>query len=457
MSVASASRRMALSVTVAAVALLVLSGHGAPRAGRRSVILLVLDTLRADHLGLYGYGRNTSPHLDAFARENVAFRYAFTAAPWTLPSVTTMFTGLYPSAHGPVPLDTLPEVSRARKFAPGLLTLAQVLGQRGYRTAAVSSNPWITPTFGFDQGFGIFEYLGEQPAGRIVQAATALVGKLSKRDEPFFLYLHFLDPHDPYAPPEPYGRMFTGRLPSEVRYDDEMQRNMRRYDGEIRYLDDEIGRFFAFLKERRLYDRALIVVVADHGEQFREHGAINHGNSLHNEEVRVPLFIRDPLSRRRAEVVETVVSTVDLFPTVLGQLGIPVPRGQRDGLSVFDRQALAARAGVLSEVRAATDQRAFIGKDRRKAIFEVPLLPPDREGQRAELWRRPGLQGVYDIATDSLEQRPLHDGGWAARTWPTLELAFARVDAGRGSRESAPPTELSEDVRERLRMLGYLN
>ena len=416
----------------------------------------MLDTLRADHLGFYGYGRDTSPNLDAFARENIAFKYAFTAVPWTPPSVATMFTGLYPASHGHVPPNSAPDARvNAKRLSPELVTLAEILSGHGYRTAAVSPNPWITPTFGFHQGFESFQYLDRRPAGEIVSAGIDLVERFTRRREPFFVYLHFLDPHTPYTPPNPYVEMFPGRPETEIPYRRGMHRLMRRYDAEIRYLDDELGRFFSFLKRKGLYDRALIVVIADHGEQFREHGGIQHGNSLFNEEVRVPFFIRDPRSRRRAEVVETVVSTVDLFPTILGQLDIAPPADQRDGISVFDAPALAKRTGVGAEIYRLTDQRAFISKDRRKGIFEVPFLPPDQEARRDAQWKKATLAGVYDFERDHFEQRPLGDEGQTARMRAEVEALFKHASA-RNRGAGAPATEMSDEVREQLKSLGYL-
>lgn len=438
--------------------LLLYAMGGTPRTSRRPVILVMLDTLRADHMGFYGYERDTSPHLDAFARESLAFKHAFTAAPWTPPSVVTMLTGLYASSHGHTPPNSRKEAKRSStRLSSELLTLPKVLKQQGYKTAAVSPNPWIAPLFGFDQGFDDFVYLHKEPAAKIVSAALELLEKLGGRSEPFFLYLHFFDPHDPYEPPEPYREMFPPRLSkSEYAYGPGMLRQIRLYDGEIRYLDDELGRLFAFLKERGLYDRALILVVADHGEQFREHGSIHHGNALHNEEVHVPFFVRDPRSDRLGEVEERVVSTIDIFPTILGQLGIPLPAPPGPGLSVFASEALAQRAGVLSEVRRVTDQRAFISREGRKAIFEIPLLSGEPEGEREGLWKEPRLVGLFDLERDYFEQRPLEEPKVLARLHTRLFDGFRMASTRRVRGESIPQVEVSEEVLDQLKSLGYL-
>lgn len=425
----------------------------------RPVILLMLDTVRADHLGFFGYERDTSPNLDAFARDSLAFKYAFTAAPWTPPSVATMLTGLYPTSHGHQPPDASEDVrTSTRRLAPELMTLAEILRPLGYGTAAVSPNPWISALFGFDQGFETFDYRPKAAAAEIVTAGIGLIEGFARRNQPFFLYLHFLDPHDPYTPPASYAKLFPERLSrADYAYPDHMQPVLRNYDREIRYLDDELGRLFDHLKRSGLYERALIVVIADHGEQFREHGHMHHGHALHNEELHVPFFVRDPLSDRPAGVVEQVVSTVDLFPTILGQLGAAPPAGQADGVSVFDDERLAARSGVISEIRRARDQRGFISRERRKAIFAVPLRPDDASAGRPQLWRTPRLVGVYDFEQDPFEQHRIHDPEAAARLRSELDAAFGRLSSPQRPHALIPQGEMSEELLEQLKALGYLN
>ena len=423
------------------------------------VIVLMLDTLRADHLGFYGYERDTSPNLDAFAHENVAFKYAFTAAPWTPASVATMLTGLYPSAHGFMPPNSHVDARLyLARLSPELATLPEILRDGGYATAAVSSNPWIKPEFGFAQGFLSFRYLRETRASDVVTAGLGAIDQLSRNPQPFFLYLHFLDPHNPYNPPAPYDRMFPAELRrAEPRYGAEALEAVRRYDGEIRYLDHELGRFFASLRERGLYDRAIIVVIADHGEQFWEHGRPYHGNALHNEEMHVPFFVRDARRGRRGEAIEEVVSTVDLFPTLLGLLGMTPPASQRNGVSLFEKAALAQRAGVVSEIRRVTDQRAFITREKKKVIFEVPLLPWGRPAERARLWNTPRLVGLFDLQSDYFDRRPLDDGATVARLQSSVATVFASAATTRAKRAPASRPALGKDELEQLKALGYLN
>ena len=423
------------------------------------VIVLMLDTLRADHLGFYGYERDTSPNLDAFAKENVAFKYAFTASPWTPPSVATMLTGLYPSVHGFIPPNSHEEARLGvARLSPDLVTLGETLRGGGYATAAVSSNPWIATEFGFGQGFETFKYLRAARASEVVAAGLDLIDRMARKPQPFFLYLHFLDPHKPYEPPAPYDQMFKEPLRrSDPSYSPEALAAIRLYDGEIRYLDSQLGRFFASLRDRALYDRAIVVVIADHGEQFWEHGSKYHGNALHNEEVHVPFLLRDPRSGRRGEALDEVVSTVDMFPTILGLVGMAPPPDQRDGVSVFARDALLRRAGVASEIRRVTDQRAFISRERRKVIFEVPLLPRGRSRQRARQWEAPQLVGLFDLQADYFDRRPLDDEMTLARLRSSTETVFTAAVTARRKRSLAPHSVVGEEKAEQLKALGYLN
>jgi arylsulfatase A-like enzyme len=187
-----------------------------------------------------------------------------------------------------------------------------------------------------------------------------------------------------------------------------------------------------------------------------EHGRSHHGNALHNEEVHVPLFVRDP-GAGRARVVERVVSTVDLFPTVLGRLGFPLPSREVHGVSLFDDDALARRTGVLTEVRRVTDQRGFIGRDGRKAIFEVALVPHAQEDERRRLWESPRLVGLFDFERDYFEQRPLDDGAALVRMRSEIARRYSSPSMATSARvANVPAAELSEETLSQLKALGYL-
>jgi len=412
-------------------------------AAKNSVVVLMLDTLRADHLSSYGYGRTTSPVLDAFAKENVQFSYAVTAAPWTPPSVASMFTGVYPATHGWMPPNHRDQVKQmAVKLDDNLTTLAEVFQKNGFSTAAVSPNPWITEEFGYQQGFDSFTFSARAPAEEIVKLGTAKIDDLAARGTPFFVYLHFLDPHDPYAPPGEYKTAFTGDAPGRQYPPKELQR-LNLYDGEIKYMDNEIGKLFAHLKEEGLYDDLTIIIVGDHGEQFMEHGQHGHGHQLYNEEVHVPLLVKSPKAQA-AKVVDVTTSTVDIFPTALEAAGLRVPEGI-PGVSLFSDEALEARQGVFTEIEKDFRQKAFTTPDGLKLIRQTN--PDDHDV----------VLGVFDYRKDPSEAQPITDKEVIATLNGELTQLNQYALEGRiqGSSDTAK-AQMKDSTVEQLKTLGYL-
>jgi arylsulfatase A-like enzyme len=297
------------------------------------VIVYLVDTLRADHTSPYGYQRDTTPELTAFTRDAVLFEQAISHASWTKPAVASLFTSLLPGRHRAVQLrDSLD---------PGLVTLAEMVQTRGFATGAAVANSVIySAGTNFDQGFDFFAGLhgaGNRPS-KVVEAGPVVDAALGWLDErrgfPTFLYVHTMDPHVPYTPPPPFDRRYephpTPDHPaSDPRYDFkeplDRDRLIAQYDGEIAYGDREFGRFVRELKARGLYDRALIVFTADHGEEFEDHGKWLHGRSVFDELIRVPLVVKFPGGQDGGRRVRQQVQIVDILPTVLQQLGLPVP------------------------------------------------------------------------------------------------------------------------------------
>jgi arylsulfatase A-like enzyme len=297
------------------------------------VIVYLVDTLRADHTTPYGYERNTTPELAAFARDAVVFDTAIAQASWTKPSVASLFTSLLPGRHMTVqlrdPLD------------PGLVTLAEMLSSRGYATGAAIANSVIYGAGnGFEQGFDDFAGLHDDTgraskevrAGAVVEAALRFLD--SRRGLPAFLYVHTMDPHVPYTPPPPFDMRYEphpepGHPGVDPRTDysepADRERLMAQYDGEIAYGDQEFGRFVRELRARGLYDRALVLFLGDHGEEFFDHGGWLHGRSVFDELVRVPLIAKFPGSRGAGKRVAQQVQVVDVLPSVLEELRLPVP------------------------------------------------------------------------------------------------------------------------------------
>ncbi len=341
------------------------SGASADDAGRPNILLICIDTLRADQLGAYGAGRGSSPSLDGFAAEGVVFDQAVSVSSWTKPSVVSLLTGLYPSEHGVL------RASRKRVdvLAPRFETLAERLASAGYVTAAFVQNDHLQKrSSGLDQGFGTyFEEAGVAP----ILSNRFLSWLEGEQRKPFFAYLHFLDPHWPYTPDSIAGggqgsdadamriahwglrtehwwllrdRVNKGKLgdldAAEVRT------LAKLYAGEVHEIDAVLGRLFRLLRSDGVFDNTLVVVTSDHGEGFLEHKSLDHGYGLYDELLRVPLLIRFPAGKYRGHRVSALVQSIDVVPTLLEVAGVDV-HGHVAGRSLVG--AAAGKAGVDRE------------------------------------------------------------------------------------------------------------
>jgi arylsulfatase A-like enzyme len=297
-------------------------------------IVYLVDTLRADHTSVYGYSRDTTPHLARFARDAVVFDQAIAHASWTKPSVASILTSRLPGQHKAVqlrdPLD------------PSNVTIAQRLKEQGWATGAAIANSVIYGAESqFDRGFDVFVGLhGEDdrrskltPADVVVDAALAFLR--SRQGVPTFLYVHTMDPHVPYAPPPPFDRMFepfpTEDHPAQDPRTDykeplDRERMIGQYDGDVAFGDREFGRFVRELKAAGRYDDALIVFLADHGEEFQDHGLWLHGRSLFDELIHIPLVVKLPGNRDAGRRIAEQVQGVDVVPTVLEAFHLPLAR-----------------------------------------------------------------------------------------------------------------------------------
>ena len=417
---------------------------GAPRP---NVLLFLVDTLRADRLAAYGGDGRLTPHADGFAAAATVYETAVAQAPWTRPAVASIFTGLWPQDHGTWSLHSvLPESA---------VTLAELLREAGYRTAAVSTNGHITARHGFAQGFDDFHFLvhGEQEVERVVEWTGDWLEDQDER--PFLLYLHTIDPHGPYAAPRAYRERFApgslGEDPkallarAEEATGTERERLVERlrplYDAEVAYNDAGFGALLALLERRGLLEDALVVFVADHGEEFLDHGELGHGWNFHAETLRVPLLVKYP--RQRAGRREPAVAQqVDLLPTLTAAAGARTPAG-------------------------------LPGRDLRRALAagEEPLAVShlDHRGRRGHSLVRGGWKLVMP-ETRALAPGPqLHavERGRTARETPGQELRhplrvrqlahLLRRELGRERATLARQTrELDAETRAELEALGYL-
>ncbi len=429
----------------AALLLLAALACGAETAPRH-VILISVDTLRADRLGTYGYSLPTSPALDSLAQAGVVFEDASSTAPWTLPAHATLFTGLYPSRHG--------VVTARHALDRQLPTLAEILAERGYETRAIVNGYWLKR---LGRGFGRYLFIGgsDRPEGAAPLITDTAIRWLElERNQPLLLFLHYFDVHSDYRPLPRYQRMFApppGRIDGstdqlvavnrgEIQLDAaDLRRLALLYDAGIRQLDDELARLFHFLRSEGWLERSYVIVTSDHGEEFLEHGGVLHTRTHYREILRVPLIWLGPDLPAGVRVA-TPVSLVDVFPTLLGLLGIPAPGSDGTDLRPLweradggwpERPLFAETGPGLFE-----DQRRSVRRGRYKLIV-------DTAADAAEL---------YDLAADPGEQRNL------SADRPELVNALAadleRLGEQRLSAPLAPPPP--PEVREQLRALGYV-
>ena len=360
----------------------------AKRAGRPNILLISLDTVRADHLSCYGYGKQTSPAIDRFAAKSIRFAQCRAQAPWTLPSHMSLFTSMLPSANG---VDNLNKI-----LPPETKTLAQLLQDAGYQTAALVNNGQMRAHWGFDRGFGKWqEFEVDTPEGNCEQITAAALDWLRdlKTGEPYFLFLHYYDAHDPYEAAEPFRRRFGVELTGEQcrelafahRFPDEKLTSVQSkhqliaaYDAEIAWLDHELGRLLAQVSKN-----TIVVIFSDHGEAFKEHGWMLHGATLYEEEVRVPLVVRMP--GVPPAVVDTPVMLLDVAPTILAATGVTAPaQFQGSDLGSLAQGGKAPQRLIASETKAVLEGQYLLSAaapplkaiyslfDGRFALYKLP-------------------------------------------------------------------------------------
>ncbi|HUT03259.1 MAG TPA: sulfatase [bacterium] len=373
-----------------------------------NVILISIDTLRADHLSCLGYQRPTTPNLDKLAADSVVFEQAITAAPWTLPSHASLFTGLMPSQHG------------VQNFYQGLsdeaLTLAEVMRENSFLTLGVASFEYLFPDYGLAQGFDEYYFHCPQRADEVVDEALAMLDR--HYDKRFFMFLHFFDPHDPYNPPEPYDTMFCPsgekeclrkeykspvkaflgrrRRPTET----DIQGSIALYDGEIRFVDDELSSFFDRLKELGLWQNTMIVVTSDHGEEFWDHRSLSHGFRLFEEQIRVPLIVKLPHLQNAGLRVKHQVGLIDVAPTILSEVGLGgAIAGPGRSLFAEPNTALPDDRFYVSETAAHGVMRLCL----RSSVLKY--ITPNIYNYKGLNYRSPEL--LYDLRNDPHETENL--------------------------------------------------
>ncbi len=411
----------------------------------KGIVLVSIDTLRRDHVGAYGYPKPTTPRVDALARSGLLVEDAVSTSSWTLPAHLSLLTSVTPGVHGGTDLN--------HAFSHRVPTLPAILRKAGYATHAITSHLYVSSTYGLDDGFDRLDFYQDRKADDTAERAIDVLDRVG--DRPFFLFLHFYDAHWHYEPPEDRLRLFEKSYSGQVTglWQDFSRRDPKRlstadvdhlkalYDGEIRFVDDSLGRVLDHMKRRGLDRGTLVFVTSDHGEEFLDHGSWEHQKTLYEEVVRIPMLMAGPgiaALRQKAQA-----SILDVAPTLLAWAGLP-PEPTFTGASLLapldDRETYGETDHTVDKTH-----KLFLraGQGRWKAVLS---LSPDATSLAHEEW--------YDLAADPGELR-------SARPAPALADAIrARaIDRWRNDRSgsAAPEVHLTEEQRERLRTLGYID
>ena len=435
-----------------------------------SVVILLIDTLRADHLGCYGYGRETSPNIDRWAGEAIVFDQAIAQASWTKPSVASLFTSLYPTVHRtgggmharrevragkiemvPAPADA---PGTSAKLPPGIVTIAEVFREAGYRTAGFIANALIGRDFRYGQGFETYAFGGD------LQVTSGAMRWLERHgEEPFFLYLHYMAPHAPYDPPEAFDRFTaegdlidiqSGEMKDQINFtrtrtlsSDDVNNLIDQYDGEILFSDDQCARVLAELEKLGLRDQTVVILTSDHGEEFLEHGMVWHESiHLYDELVRIPLVIDLPGEDNAGRRTKAPIMQIDLGPTLfeLAHLRTPAEMQGRSFAPLLRGEAYSAHAAYTETIDWGFKQAIRIG------------------GRKLILDRDTGGMELFDLHCDPGERDPTLDlpGQELKALHDSLEAQYARNLGILDPEAMGLEMGLSEEQYERLRSLGYL-
>jgi arylsulfatase A-like enzyme len=457
-----------------------------------NVVLITMDTVRADHLSLYGYERDTTPRLRALADEATLYARAVASGDMTLTTHGSLFTGLYGRQHGAHRSETIPT---GRPLDAKFLTVAEILTVAGYWSGAVVANTaYLSNAFGFDQGFQYYDVRGPvlllaksapwslrrwmrdalatfaplssvekkyRDAREINAAVLPLLDRFAERGAPFFLFVNYMDAHLPLIPPPPFDARWPGKdasfstdryyeiLRSVIRGDGALPDDVRahlvsQYDGAIAYVDEEIGVLIGELRRRGLWDDTLFIVTSDHGEAFGDNSLLNHGVSVYQDQVGVPLLVRYP-GGGAAERVETLASSVDVLPTILDVIGVPLSRAVAG-------HSLRRIGGAAERVVAAESFPFLFDINPAFRRIERALY----SGQLKLITSTTGKRELYDLSRDAFETEDLYQPGDS--TAADLEARLTGwLDAMVTEADSSADVRLDAATRDRLRALGYIH
>jgi arylsulfatase A-like enzyme len=433
-----------------------------------NLVMISIDTLRADHLGCYGYSRDTSPNLDALAARSIRFDRAYSTAPWTFPAHFSMFTGHYPARRE---FFTYPANPHARKGWEHYVTLAEVLKQAGYRTIGATGGAWVSGHLGFSKGFDVYYTHGLH----FEDNDQNLHHWIDRHDDsrPYFLFLHGYNVHRPYDPPSDLKRRFIDKIPDECEgvtfknVEPNKERCLRTtageeyaiamYDAEILGVDRFLAEFLDRLERQGMLRRTILVVLSDHGEEFWDHGGADHTNTLYEELIRIPLILHIPGVTPR--VVRTPVSILDLMPTLIdlldlektapptqGQSWIPLLEERAEGrvihaMTARDDAWARENGGAFTLLGVRSNDQILIHRFSKGALLKTELFDLNLDPQEGN--------DVAEIAEYSRRRSELDA---QLNQWMKSSRIEVAEDANR-RRDAA----LNEEVQESLRALGYID
>ena len=452
-----------------------------------NVILITLDTTRADHLTPYGYKRDTTPFLAKLASEGVLFENAFAVSSWTLPSHSSIFTGKLPSVHGATYQHLWLDSSED--------CLAEILKRKGYQTAAFVSGPFLLAAFNVTQGFeyyddqldplsGIQRLMfvkvirrfyqkplwwvdGQRNAIEVNQQLFKWFDHNSKR-KPFFAFINYFDPHDPYLPPAAYSKMYrtspsrmNGRIEGiysdrstgeriakdgKPLREDDYEALKALYDGEIRFMDDQLSKLFDYLRQNSLLSNTLVVITSDHGESIGEHKILDHGHALYEEQIRVPLLMIGP-NIPKGKRISGIIRNIDILPTLMEYLKLTSPS------DIQGKSFLSNLADVPH------DGRIYVGEIFQDPNTRVKRFQRDLKGRRDRasklLWASNHRHEFYDLLSDPAENHDLYQTREKDFNLISTELFNYLKPFPKKDRRKKP--EMDEESLESLKATGYFD
>jgi arylsulfatase A-like enzyme len=433
-----------------------------PEPAGQKIILISLDTLRADHLGAYGYHRNTSPFMDQLAKDSILFENAYAHSPWTLPSHMSLLFSLNPASHQVYFND--------QKIDSSTPSLASYLKEKGYLTRAITGGGYVSSIFGFSKGFDWYEEpIGGQRAALRDDEADSLFQKASSwlrmnKNKKFFLFLHTFQTHGPYRCPSPWNEEFLtpdaewdelalrnfldSRGDDYTFTDKQIQNIIDLYDGEIKYTDEVLIKpLIEQLKEMGIYDDTLLIITSDHGEEFQDHGGWLHGRTLYNELIRVPLIMKLPESRYKGTRIAPIVRLIDIMPTVLDTAGA-------------DYDGIEGKTLLTLLSRQENQDRIFISDLAHKNTpVPCPALTSTNRGRMKFIIDRSaeGVKSIetYDLVADPEEKNNIFEEVRVMRD-EVVKFLTEYYEEKQKQARSIEKIQMGKELEEKLKALGYL-